>query len=317
MQRLVFLALLALSLPAWSQAWPVKPVRIIVTVPAGGAADFVARLFSHKLAEALGQPVVVENNAGQFGTIASSRVAKSAPDGYLLLFTTPSSQILAHFTIKNVPYTPSDHTPISAAVETVTTLAIHPSLPANNIRELVDHLRKNPGKVNFGAGAAGSTFHLMMEAFMGATETSLFHVPYKGVVDAVNATASGEVLVTMSSLSNVRPHMPTGKLKVLGVLERSRFSALPDVPTVGEIVPGFEKPQSWFGLFGPAGLPAAVTRRLYVEMAGALKSPDVRPKLEAAGMDVIANTPEEFAALIKQGFGTYGAVAKRAGLKPQ
>jgi len=142
-------------------------------------------------------------------------------------------------------------------------------------------------------------------------------VPYKGVIDAVNATVGGEVQATMSSLSNVRPHIPSGKLKVLGVLEGKRFAPLGDVPTVSESIPGFEKPQSWFGLFGPASMPATVTRRLYTEMSAALKSQDIRPKLEAAGMDIIANTPEEFAALIKRGFETYGAVAKRAGLKPQ
>ncbi|OGA01966.1 MAG: hypothetical protein A3H35_04070 [Betaproteobacteria bacterium RIFCSPLOWO2_02_FULL_62_17] len=318
-RRTIYVAIAAMILPAWAhaQAFPVKPVRIMVTVPPGGAADVVARLFSPKMGDALGQPVLIENSAGQFGTIASGRVARSAPDGHMLVFTTPSSQILAHFTIKEVPYTPADHTPVSAAVETVTALAVHPSVSVNNVREFVEHVKRNPGKVNYGAGAAGSVFHLMMEAFMAATDTSLFHVPYKGVIDAVNATVGGEVQATMSSLSNVRPHIPSAKLKVLGVLEGRRFGPLGDIPTIGESIPGFEKPQSWFGLLGPANMPPTVTRRLYTEMSAALKSPEVRPKLEAAGMDIIANTPEEFAALIKRGFATYGAVAKRAGLKPQ
>ena len=307
----------ALPLPGQTQTYPSKPVRIAVTVPPGGAADVVARLVSPKMGEALGQPVLIENSAGQFGTIAAARVARSAPDGHTLMFTTPSSQILAHFTIKEVPYTVADHTPISAAVETVSALAVHPGMPVNNVREFVEYLKRNPGKVNYGAGAAGSVFYLMMQAFMAATDTTLFHVPYKGVIDAVNATVSGEVQTTMSSISNVRAHIPTGKLKVLGVLEGKRFAPLADVPTLGESVSGFEKPQSWFGLFGPAAMPPAVTQRLYSEMSAALKSSEVRPKLEAAGMDVIASTPEEFAVLIKRGFATYGAVAKRAGLKPQ
>ena len=140
---------------------------------------------------------------------------------------------------------------------------------------------------------------------------------FRGWFDAVNATVSGEVQTTMSSISNVRTHIPTGKLRVLGVLEGKRFGPLADVPTLGESVPGFEKPQSWFGLFGPAAMPQPVVMRLYGEMSTALKSADVRPRLEAAGMDVIASTPDEFAQLIKRGFVTYGAVAKRAGLKPQ
>lgn len=317
--HLAITAIAAAVLPVWaiSQSYPSKPVRIMVTVPPGGAADVVARLFSPKMSEALGQPLLIENSAGQFGTIAAARVARSPSDGHTLMFTTPSAVILSHFTIKEVPYTIADHTPVSAAVETVSTLALHPSVPVNNVREFVEHVKRNPGKVNYGAGAAGSVFHLMMEAFMAATDTSLFHVPYKGVIDAVNAAVGGEVQATMSSLSNVRPHIPSGKLKVLGVLEGKRFAPLGDIPTVSESIPGFEKPQSWFGLFGPANMPPTVTRRLYTEMSAALKSPEIRPKLEAAGMDVLANTPEEFAVLIKRGFATYGAVAKRAGIKPQ
>jgi tripartite-type tricarboxylate transporter receptor subunit TctC len=300
-----------------AQTYPSKPIRVFVTVPAGGAADVVARMAGPKMADALGQPLLIENSAGQFGTIAATRVAHSAADGHTLMFTTPSSQILAHFTIKEVPYTIADHTPVTAAVETVSALVVHPSMPARNVREFVDYAKRNPGKVNYGAGAAGSVFHLMMESFMAATDTSLFHVPYKGVIDAVNATVSGDVQTTMSSISNIRTHVASGKLRALGVLEGKRFGPMGDIPTIGESVPGFEKPQSWFGLFGPANLPPTITQRLYVEMSAALKSPDIRPRLEAAGMDVIANTPEEFAAQIRRGFITYGAVAKRAGLKPQ
>lgn len=312
-------AFVTVGIPAESNAqnYPTKPVRVMVTVPAGGAADVVARLVAPKMGDALGQPLLIENSAGQFGTIAAARVARSTPDGHTLMFTTPSSQILAHFTIKEVPYTLADHTPVSAAVETVSALAVHPSLPVKNVKEFVELAKKNPGKINYGAGAAGSVFFLMMESFMAATDMSLFHVPYKGVIDAVNATVSGDVQVTMSSLSNLRTHIPSGKLRVLGVLEGKRFGPLSDIPTIGESVPGFEKPQSWFGLFGPANMPPPMTQRLYTEMAAALKSQDVRAKLEAAGMDVIANTPEEFAVMIKRGFATYGAVAKRAGLKPQ
>jgi tripartite-type tricarboxylate transporter receptor subunit TctC len=316
----VTLAMFAMAIApslASAQAYPSKPIRVMVTVPPGGAADVVARLVSPKMGDALGQPLLIENSAGQFGTIAAARVARSASDGHTLMFTTPSAVILSHFTIKEVPYTIADHTPVSAAVETVSALAVHPSLPVKNVRDFVELVRKTPGKINYGAGAAGSVFHLMMESFMAATDTSLFHVPYKGVIDAVNATVTGDVQATMSSLSNLRTHMPTGKLRVLGVLEGRRFGPLGDIPTIGESVPGFEKPQSWFGMFGPANMPSPVTQRLYSEMAAALKTADIKSKLEAAGMDVIANTPEEFAVLIKRGFATYGAVAKRAGLKPQ
>jgi tripartite-type tricarboxylate transporter receptor subunit TctC len=300
-----------------AQQWPAKPIRVVVTVPAGGAADVVMRLVGPKMSGALGQPVVVENSPGMYGSIAADRVARAAPDGYNLLFTTPSSQIVIYFLRKEVPYKPADFTPITAAVETVTTLVANPSVPARNLREFIDYAKKNPGKITYGSPGVGSTFHLVAEAFMDATGTELYHIPYKGVIAAVNDVVSGQINATFSAVSNIRPHVPSGKLKVLGVLEGQRYAGLPNVPAVGEIVPGFEKPQSWFALFGPARLPQPITQRLHGEMVKALHSRDIEPKLEAAGMNVIGNTPEEFGRLIKRGFEVYGAVAKKANLKAE
>ena len=300
-----------------AQAYPTKPVRVVVTVPAGGAADVVMRMVGPKMSEVMGQPLVVENSPGMFGSIAAERISRAAPDGYNLMFTTPSSQIVIYFLRKEVPYKPGDFTPITAAVETVTTLVAHPSVPASSLKEFIDYVKKNPAKVTYGSPGVGSTFHLMAEAFMDSTGTDMYHVPYKGVIAAVNDVVSGQIMVTLSAMSNIRAHVPAGKLKVFGVLEGQRFSGLKNVPTVGEVVPGFEKPQSWFALFGPPKLPRPVTQRLHGEMVKALRAPDIEAKLEAAGMNVIGNTPEEFERLIKRGFEVYGDVARKANLKPE
>jgi tripartite-type tricarboxylate transporter receptor subunit TctC len=314
---LLALAALGVSSVASAQAFPAKPIRLTVTVPAAGAADVAARLATPRMVEALGQPIIVENNPGMFGSIAAERVAHSAPDGYNLMFTTPSPTIVIFFQKKRVAYKLSDFTPITAAVETVTTIVVNPSVPVNSLKELIDYAKRNPGKLTYGSPGIGSTFHLMAEAFMHDAGIEMLHVPYKGVISAVNDLASGQINVSFSAVSNVRSYLVGGKLKVLAVLEGQRYAGLPNVPTAGEVIPNYEKPASWFALFGPAGMPAPITQRLYLEMAKSLNSPDVKAKLEAAGMTVVANTPEQFAAAIKRGYEVYGAVFKAAGLQPE
>ena len=308
---------LAMPLAAPAQSYPVKPIRMTVTVPAGGAADVCARMLTPKMGESLGQPIVVENNAGMFGSIAAERVSRSAPDGYNLLFTTPSSTIVIFFQKKVVPYKLSDFTPITAAVETVTTIVVNPSVPATTLKELIDYAKRYPGKLTYGTPGIGSTFHLMAEAFMHDAGINMLHVPYKGVILAVNDLVGGQINVALSAVNNVRASVTSGKLRVLAVLEGQRYSGLPNVPTVGEVVPNYEKPASWFALFGPAGMPRPITQRLYSEMVKVLKTPDIQSKLEAGGMTIVGNTPDEFAASIAKGYQVYGAVYKAAKLQPE
>ena len=307
-----------LAAGALAQGFPSKPVRVVVPFPPGSGLDTMARLVSPKLSDSLGQPVIVENRAGANGMIGSEQVARSAPDGYTILATTTSTHVAAAFLVKKLPYDPRrDVTPITAALEAVTVLAVTSALPVNTPRELVDHLKRNPGKVAYGSPGVGNYFHLIGEMFQASQGVSVLHVPYKGIVLAVQAAATGEVQMVFSAVNNVMPHMKAGRLKTLAVLNPTRYAAMPDVPTASETLPGFVRPDSWFGFLGPAGLPRPVLNRLNADIVSALKMPDVRPKLESMGFVVIANSPEEFMKMYMAGFEVYGRIVKQAGIQPE
>jgi tripartite-type tricarboxylate transporter receptor subunit TctC len=310
--------LAAAPLAASAQAFPSKPIRMIDPFPPGAVLDTMGRLVSQKASEALGQPIVFENRAGANGVIGSDLVAKSAPDGYTLLVTTTSTHISAPFLVKNLPYDPrKDVTPITAAVDAVTVLAVNPAVPVNSPRELVDLLKKNPGKISYATPGVGNAFHLIGEMFQASQGVQMLHVPYKGVVQAVQATATNETNVVFSAVNNVLPFLKAGKLKVLAVLNPKRWSGLPDVPTTSETLTGFVRPDSWFGFLGPANLPQPVLTRLNTEFVKALKSPDLQPKFDGMGVVVIANSPEEFRQMYMAGFDVYGKIIKAAGIQPE
>ncbi len=303
---------------AAAQAFPAKPVHIIISIPAGGAADVILRVVAPKIQENLGQPLVLENRPAMSGVLAAEQVSKMAPDGYSLFFTTPSSQITVKFISKNVRYDPEkDFTPITAFVEPVSTLVVHPSVPAKNLQEFIAYAKKNPGKLAYGTPGVGSVFHLVGEAFREAAGVEVLHVPYKGTINAVNDLAGGQIQWTLSAFPNVRPYVASGKLRLLAWASSKRFSAYPDIPTVSEIVPGFEAPPSWFGMFGPANMPRPVLTRLNGDMVKALTTPEIKARVEEMGNLVIANSPEEYALLMKRGIAIFGKVFKAAGLKPE
>jgi tripartite-type tricarboxylate transporter receptor subunit TctC len=208
-------------------------------------------------------------------------------------------------------------TPITAAVEAVTVLAVNPALPVSSPQQLVEHLKRNPGKVAYGSAGVGNYFHLIGEMFQASQGVNILHVPYKGIVLAVQAAATGEVQMVFSAVNNVVPHMKAGKLKTLAVLTPSRYAPMPDVPTTAETLPGFVRPDSWFGFLGPAGLAPPVLTRLNGDIVSALKSADVRSKLEFMGFVVIANSPEEFMKMYMDGFEIYGRIVKQAGIQPE
>ncbi len=309
---------LAVPLTVFSQAYPTRPIRMIVPFPPGPALDLVARLVTAKMGESLGQPIVVENRSGANGAIGSELVARAAPDGYTLLAATASTHVTAAFLVKNLPYDPQkDFTPIAASVEPVTCLVVNSSVPANSVNELIDHARRNPGKLSYGSSGVGSVFHMMGELFKQTTGVDMVHVPYKGVVPAMSDVAAGQIPMTFIAVANAIPHMRTGKVRILATLEPGRYAGLPGVPSIVESVPNFHKPASWFGFFGPAGLPQPILARLNSEMVKALNSPDVRTKLEDVGYAIIGNTPEQFGALIKAGMQQYGGIIKAAGIQPE
>lgn len=315
---LMAMSVLLFALPAVSQTWPVKPIRVIVPFPPGASLDTMARLVTQKAGESVGQSFVVENRAGANGMIGSEVVAKSAPDGYTILATTTSTHISAPYLVKKLPYDPrKDVTPITAAVDAVTVLAVNSDVPVNSPRELVEYLKKSPGKITYGTPGVGNAFHLVGEIFQSSQGVSLLHVPYKGIVQAVQAAATGEVSVVFSSVNNTLPFLKSGKLKVLAVINAQRWQVLPDIPAIGESLSGFARPDSWFGFLGPANMPSPVLERMNVELVKALKAPDLAPKFDAMGLIVIGNTPAEFQKMYTAGFEIYGKIIKAAGIQPE
>jgi tripartite-type tricarboxylate transporter receptor subunit TctC len=315
---LVLGAGIAVPGPAFSQAWPQRPVRIVVPFPPGNGTDILARLMAPKMAQSLGQPVVVENRGGANGMIGAEAVARAAPDGTAILFTSPSTHVTSLFLSKNLPYDPiRDFTPITAAVEPVTVMVVNPSVPASTVKELIAYAKSHPGKLDYSSPGIGAVFHMSGELFKLGAGVDIVHVPYKGAAPALAGVVAGEVSIGFNSLASVLPHMRSGKVRVLAVLEGSRYPGQPQVPSIGEFIPGFEKPASWFGLFGPAALPAPVLARLHAEIVSSLKAPDVHAKIDELAMSVIANTPEQFSAMIKTGIEQYGRLIKAAGIQPE
>jgi tripartite-type tricarboxylate transporter receptor subunit TctC len=302
---------------AIAQSWPAaKPITIVVPFPPGPALDLVARLVGGKIGDALGQTIVVENRVGANGTIGSSMVARATADGYTLLAGTAGTHVTAVHLMKNLPYDPiKDFTPIAAAVEPVTCLVVHAALPVDSVTELIDYAKRQP--LAFGSSGIGSVFHMMGELFNQTAGVKITHVPYRGVVPAMQDVAGGHIAMTFISVSNALPAMQDGRVKILAVLEPARYAKLPQIPSLSEIIPAFRKPSSWFGFLGPAGLPAPIVTRLNTEIGTALNAPDVRGKLENNGFAVIGGAPERLAALMADGIERYGAIIKAAGIAPE
>jgi tripartite-type tricarboxylate transporter receptor subunit TctC len=317
MKLLLGAALLSLCLTAAAQSFPSKPVRMVIPFPPGGV-DVTGRILASKLGELLGQPVVVDNRGGANGIIGSEIVARAAPDGYTILLTTPSTHITAVYLQKGVPYDPvRDFTPLCAVLEPVSLLVVHPSVPANTVQELVALAKKNPGKLTYSSSGIGSVFHLTGEALKEAAGVDMLHVPYKGTGPSLADVVAGRIDVTISAVTSTRPQIATGKLKVLAVAEPNRYPSMPNLPTISEAVPGFDKPSTWFGFFGPAGMPRPVVQRLNTDMVKAARAPELQDKLHESGFSVIAGSPEEFAAMLKKGLEVYGKLVKSVGLKPE
>lgn len=304
---------------AVAQTWPAaRPVTMVVPFPPGPALDLVARLVGGKISDALGQTVVVENRSGANGTIGSSLVARATPDGYTLLAATAGTHVTAVHLMKHLPYDPlKDFAPIVAAVEPVTCLAVHSAVPVDTVEELIAYARSHPDELSYGSSGLGSVFHMMGELFNQTAGVRIKHVPYRGVAPAMQDVISGHIPMVFISVSNAIPAMQTGRVKILAVLEPTRYPKLPQVRSMSEIVPAFQKPSSWFGFFGPAGLPREIVTRLNIEMVKALNAADVRGKLEDNGMTVIGGTPEQFGALMQDGIVRYGAIIKATGIQAE
>jgi tripartite-type tricarboxylate transporter receptor subunit TctC len=300
---------------AYSQAYPSKPVRVIVAAAAGGGIDLVMRLMSAKLSEGLGQPVIVDNRAGANGVIAAEAVSKSPPDGYTLLFISPGAMVSM---VSKPPYDPvKDFTPITIAVVPASPLLVAENVPVSSFSELIAYARSNPGKLSFGSTGIGSVPHLTMEALKRSAKLDILHIPYKGVAPAITDLTSGQISMVIAPLGVARPLLQAGKIKALAVSNAERCPCLPGVPSIFEVLPRTEIPDAWFGIFGPAPMAQPLVSRLYTDIAAALRSPEIKGKLEGNGLLVVANTPDQFAAQVRSETELFARAVKEFGLKAE
>ena len=294
-------ALVLLMLPGFAlgQAFPSKPVRIVVAFAPGGIADFAARSFSQKLSEAIGQAVVVENRPGAGGITGAEVVARAAPDGYTLLVTSISHTINPSVR-KSLPFDAvRDFTPVTLVTDAPNFLVIHPSLPARSVKELVALARARPGQISYASSGTGTSTHLSGELFKALAKLDMVHVPYKGGGPAVIDLAGGHVQMMFSTLPSVLGQVRAGKLRGLAVTGAKRFPAVQEYPTMMEAgVPGYEV-SGWSGLFAPAGVPREIVTRLAGEIGKILRAPELKERFASLGAEPVGNSPDEFAAFVR------------------
>ncbi|TDF62720.1 tripartite tricarboxylate transporter substrate binding protein [Cupriavidus sp. L7L] len=289
------LAALAAGNARAAQDWPQRPVSVVVPFPAGGSTDTIARMLTAPLNEKLGQPFVVDNKPGATGAIGATFVKRAPADGYTMLVASIGVFAVNPFLQKNLGYDPvKDFDLLTVAVRAPNVLVVNPQFPANNVQELVAHMKKNPGKVSFASSGAGSSDHLTAALFWQKTGTDGLHVPYKGGAPAISDLLAGQVDVSFQNINAVLQHIRTGKLKALAVTADKRPAVLPNVPTMAEAGVKEVEVYSWQGVAAPRGLPADVKTRLHGALVGALNDPKMRQKLSESGFEVVANTPEQF-----------------------
>jgi tripartite-type tricarboxylate transporter receptor subunit TctC len=296
-----------------AQAWPTRPVRMVVPFAPGGVTDSTARLVAGKMQESLGQPVVIDNRTGAGGIIATDHVAKSAPDGYTILMASAAPQTLLQFIQKTGYDGLKDFAPITLANTFPIVLMVHPSVPANNVRELIALAKAQPGKLNF-AGAGGLT-QFAGEIFKYMAGVNMVYIPYKGGAPAAAAAAAGDAQVTFANYSDALTHMKSGRLRALGMTSAKRFPQSPDVPTIAEAgIPGYQV-ESWNGLLAPAGTPAEIVERLASAAQQGLKDPPTRKRLEEMGTDAVGDTPAQFRDFLQAEVAKWGNFVRQSGIK--
>ena len=311
---LIFLSLVGLVLPAWAQPQP--PIKILVGAPAGGTTDTMARTLATVLGTQLGRTVVVENKPGAGGNLAADAVAKAAPDGNTLLMSFTSHAINASL-YPSLPFDPvKDFTPLTMVSTSPSILVAHPKLPANNAAELVKLAKAKPGQLNFAIGALGSSLHMAGDAFKMQAGVFIVNIPYRGTAPAVQDVLAGQVDLMFAAVGNVQSHIKAGKLKALGVTSAKRLAAFPDVPAIGESLPGYES-SAWFGLFAPGRMNPEVAKKLADAARAAVQSPEVKRRIENEGATPVGNSPEEFARFVDSEIVRWRKVVQYAGAKPE
>ncbi len=311
----VIIGLLVSGGVCWAQTgYPVKPIRIVIALAAGGGVDTSGRMLGQKFTDAWGQQVVAENRPGAGGTIATELVARAAPDGYTLLMTSmghaiiPAIYKLSFDTIK-------DFAPVSLFVQSPSVLSVHPSLPAKTDKELIAFAKARPNQVLFSSSGSGSGQHLAMELLNRMGGIQLVHVPYKGTAPSITDLVGGRVSVSAASSISTLPHVRSGRLRALAVCAAKRSPSVPDLPTVAEAgIPGFAVDQ-WYALFAPAGTPREIINKLQGEIAKATANPETRERLLTMGLDPVGSPPDEFAAYLKTETAKWGKLVREAGIR--
>ena len=299
---------------ALAQAYPTKPVTIIVPFAAGGTTDILARIIGQALTAELGQSVVVDNRAGAGGNIGGQAAAKATPDGHTLFMGTVGTHAINASLYKKMPFDPvKDFAPLTRVANVPNLLVANPAQPYKSVKDLIAYAKANPGKVNFGSSGNGSSIHLSGELFKSLAKVDMQHVPYKGSAPAVTDLLGNQIGIMFDNMPSAIPHVRSGKLVPLAVTTAKRSPELPNVPTIAEAgVPGYEA-TSWFGMFAPAGTPAPVLAKLNAAIVKVLGQPDVKKKINEQGAEVYSETPEQFAAFIQVESVKWGKVVKESG----
>lgn len=300
---------------AMAQKYPAKPITVIVPQAAGGANDTIARVVAQKLSEQLGQSVVIENRVGAGGNVGTAAAAKARPDGYTVMITADSAQVINPFLYQSTGFDPvKDFEPVAPLARAGYVLVAHPTFPANNVSELVALAKAAPGKYAIASAGNGTLNHLIGEMLQKAADIKLVHVPYRGAAAAATDVVGGQVPLSVQSMPSSIGFIRAGKLKVLGVVNERRLPALPDAPTIGETIKGFGA-TPWYGMFAPAGTPKEIVRLLQDEVAKALDSAEARDKLAVVGCEPYKGTAEQLAALVKDDLVRWSRIVKESGAK--
>src|SRR5262245_18593556 len=315
--RALALAVAIVGTPAMAQDYPTRPVTIVVGYTPGATSDLLARTVAERLNAAWGQSVIVDNRSGVGGNIAAAFVARAPADGYTLMVGTDAMFTSNVYLYKNPPFDPvKDFAPLTNAGANIICLAVHTDLPVKSVAELIAYAKANPGKLQYGSSGIGSPHHLAGELLRQKTGIDVVHVPYRGGGATIKALIGGHLKVAFLSLSSAVPLIPSGRIRMLAVVEKVRYAAMPDIPTIGETVPGFEM-SSWLGFFAPAATPAPLVARLNETIVRILTTDAVKEKLAALGLVVAPSTPAELAAIIKDGLAVRGALIKAANIQPE
>jgi tripartite-type tricarboxylate transporter receptor subunit TctC len=302
---------------AVAQAYPSRPISLLVPWAPGGSTDILARVVANHLHQSMGQPVVIENRTGAAGNIGAGAVARAAPDGHTILFNTMSVHTMNHALFATMPFDGvNDFSPLTLLAYVTNTMVVHPSVPANTVAELIAYAKANPGKIAYASSGPGSTNHLCAAMLERMAGIEMLHVPYRGGAPAVADTVAGQVQLFFTAGTQSLEHVKAGKLKLLAVTEAKRSPFLPEVPTVAETVPGFEM-AVWYAAFGPPGLPKDIVAKLNTEISRALFLPEVKKRMDDIAVEVASSTPEELGERMKRESGKWGALIKSLGIATQ